>query len=344
MRVPILDLLRFGAALGVVFYHLTARSEKPDFPNLALITQYGYLGVPLFFMISGFVIAASAEGRTAIDFLISRASRLYPAYWIGVSLAAICPLIFYKSTVNFIDYLANLTMLNDYIGIENLDGVYWTLQAELKFYACVFILLITNSYRFKKTWLTCWLFLTTAFTFTQQPFFFPWLINPSYSPYFILGICFYQIMLGNQRHYFLGVAMFASLLALRQAYLICNGFILYKSNSAPMIAATIVCIFILLFFCIATRRIRVPALPLWIALGGTTYPLYLIHNHWGKAIIDTQTTPAGTLIATFGTIPVLIGSAYLIYRYAEQPLMKFFKRSLYRFWEHLSKFNPSKLA
>jgi len=41
---------------------------------------------------------------------------------------------------SLIQVLANLTMLNDYLGIKNIDGVYWTLQTELKFYACIFLL------------------------------------------------------------------------------------------------------------------------------------------------------------------------------------------------------------
>jgi peptidoglycan/LPS O-acetylase OafA/YrhL len=72
-----------------VLYHYTARGEITSFPLLAPLTQFGYLGVPLFFMISGFVISASAENRTPSEFVISRITRLFPAYWFGVAFTLI---------------------------------------------------------------------------------------------------------------------------------------------------------------------------------------------------------------------------------------------------------------
>lgn len=49
------------------------------FPVLSEVTRYGYAGVNLFFVISGFVILMSVWGRTAPQFIASRVSRLYPA-------------------------------------------------------------------------------------------------------------------------------------------------------------------------------------------------------------------------------------------------------------------------
>jgi peptidoglycan/LPS O-acetylase OafA/YrhL len=68
-RVPGLDLLRLLAVAAVVFYHYgfwgPASNGVPQvaLPYLASYAQYGFLGVPLFFTISGFVIAYSAEGE-----------------------------------------------------------------------------------------------------------------------------------------------------------------------------------------------------------------------------------------------------------------------------------------
>ena len=71
-RVPELDLLRFIAASSVVVYHYTdiKRIVPGQFVNpigaLQVITQFGYLGVNLFFMIGGFVILWTARGRTPL--------------------------------------------------------------------------------------------------------------------------------------------------------------------------------------------------------------------------------------------------------------------------------------
>lgn len=71
-RVPALDLLRLIAVLGVVLFHYgfrgptTFETTYVAFPALAPCARYGFLGVPIFFIISGSVIAYSAEGRTAM--------------------------------------------------------------------------------------------------------------------------------------------------------------------------------------------------------------------------------------------------------------------------------------
>ncbi len=85
-RVQALDLLRLIAVAAVVFLPLRVLGALfRDVPQVALpwmagFAQYGFLGVPIFFIISGFVIAYSAEGRTAAGFAIARFSRIYPTF------------------------------------------------------------------------------------------------------------------------------------------------------------------------------------------------------------------------------------------------------------------------
>lgn len=95
-----LDLIRFWAAGLVVLYHLcfypwTYDSAPPalefrrELAPLAAFTSAGWVGVPIFFVLSGVVIAASATGRGWIDFVQRRALRLYPAAWICGSITAL---------------------------------------------------------------------------------------------------------------------------------------------------------------------------------------------------------------------------------------------------------------
>ena len=81
-RVNEIDLLRFIAALAVVFFHYTFRGYAADamtimpYPLLAPFSKYGYLGVELFFMISGFVILMTAANGSLRKFVVSRFVRL----------------------------------------------------------------------------------------------------------------------------------------------------------------------------------------------------------------------------------------------------------------------------
>ena len=139
------DLLRLFASILVVLFHLSEMGgARPAWPApageaplgwLHPIAWMGWIGVPLFFVLSGFLISASAIGPTSLNFLWKRAIRVLPALWIAclVSLAARAlwgePLTellpaFFRSVV--------LSPKGPYI-----DGVIWTLVVEAVFYVVV---------------------------------------------------------------------------------------------------------------------------------------------------------------------------------------------------------------
>src|SRR5688572_13967921 len=92
MRYKELDSLRGIAALCVVLFHFTFGYDN----GLKILEEgkfyftYGYLGVHLFFLISGFVILMTLEKtKSSADFFVSRFSRLYPAYWTAIILTVL---------------------------------------------------------------------------------------------------------------------------------------------------------------------------------------------------------------------------------------------------------------
>lgn len=88
------------------------------------------------------MVLLSAWDRSPRSFVVSRAVRLYPAYWIAVTLTTIVSIGLSQGRfpVSPPQFLANLTMFNSLPNIENVDVVHWTLWAELRFYAMILIL------------------------------------------------------------------------------------------------------------------------------------------------------------------------------------------------------------
>lgn len=123
-RVPALDLLRLVAVAAVIVYHFgfwgpTSHGvTQVALPALAPIAQYGFLGVPVFFAISGFVIAYSAEGRTPIGFAIARFSRIYPTFLFCMTLTFAATLLFGADhfEVTPTQWLANLFVAAPLVG------------------------------------------------------------------------------------------------------------------------------------------------------------------------------------------------------------------------------------
>jgi peptidoglycan/LPS O-acetylase OafA/YrhL len=82
------DLIRLFAALQVVQFHLFRVLSLPAKPNAITFILGQFPGVPIFFVVSGFLVTQSYRyGSGNIDsYFARRALRIYPALWINISL------------------------------------------------------------------------------------------------------------------------------------------------------------------------------------------------------------------------------------------------------------------
>ena len=120
-----------------IFNHLPAVAANGTFlADVAWSLDFGRIGVVCFFLISGFVIPYSfSAGDGALKkFVIRRFFRLYPVYWISVILAATATYLFWGTVFEPGALLANFTMLQKFFDEPHIQGLYWTLQAEVIFY------------------------------------------------------------------------------------------------------------------------------------------------------------------------------------------------------------------
>lgn len=147
-RFPALDGIRAIAAFAVVATHVGFNSGRSgdNGPFAPLLARLDF-GVTLFFLLSGFVIyrpflVAALEGRRppmtrrTRQFLIRRAVRILPAYWVAV-LVTLAVLTLQRPTAH--DWWAYPLLLQTYTGGNHISSLtqMWTLSVELCFYLLV---------------------------------------------------------------------------------------------------------------------------------------------------------------------------------------------------------------
>jgi peptidoglycan/LPS O-acetylase OafA/YrhL len=151
-RVSQLDALRGIAALAVVLFHFTFGFDN-GYRILSedrFYFRYGYLGVQLFFMISGFVILMTIDKtKQPFDFIVSRFSRLYPVYWVCIIITVLATFIMQvpkqQGMYSVSQVLVNFTMLQSFFKVKDVDGAYWTLAIELVFYFWMWVMFISKN-------------------------------------------------------------------------------------------------------------------------------------------------------------------------------------------------------
>ena len=298
-RIPELDLLRFLAALAVVIYHygLPADVGQP----IARVTEFGFLGVQLFFMISGFVILWTATNKTPAEFVISRLSRLYPTFWVAVLLTA-ASLYVLRGTFNPGVVLANLTMVPGPLRQPMLDKVYWTLVIEIKFYGLILCLLLARQLAHIRGWLGGWLGVSVLAALFPSLHV---LALDQCSVYFIAG-CYLYLIRTRGAGADLPPLAICAVLSVHNAIGMQANFTHDPSFRATVWIGAIVIAQYAVFLGLALRRLSLPASPAWGWLGAMTYPLYLIHAGTVKNL-GLQYLPEGP-----GRFTIMLASAVLL--------------------------------
>lgn len=335
-QIGAINLLRFLAAFFVMMYHYVFMfysngSKFINFPFLRNFFHYGYLGVDLFFIISGFVIALSAEGRTAREFLISRVVRLYPALWLSSTLTFLFFMFLghyhYKGDVNFVLYLKNLTMIPTYLKSSWIDGSYWSLGVELKFYAVIFLTILLGA--FKKigkfaTYFSILLFI--ACYFFALPF--------NWVSYFVSGVIFYSI-------YKLG-ADYKKNISLVFLFLVSNFYAVsrvegletgYKFPFSQDTVTLYILSFYIIFYLISTRRLIILNTKILSILGAITYPLYLLHQEVGFMLFGfLKSLNTNPIFSFFAVCMFIFAISFLIVTYLEKKIQLHLKLFLIKFF------------
>lgn len=324
-----LDPLRFAAALGVAIFHQMfwswawtsigvpgfERTVAADvlYPSAAPFTWFGWVGVEIFFVISGFVIANSASQASPGEFLLGRALRLYPAVWVCATATFLVLLLFGSGPASelILPYIHAMLMVPKGVTGQWLDEVYWTLAAETAFYGLVFCAMLTKkiTLRHLAFGLTIYsaifnavaLLVMSCTTTSDLPYLIILMFRVPCAAFLLTHGCFFA----------LGIWLFISanreLTALEQVavavtclsgaaeiYFFADFFLTSIpaiSDQSALVPIMVWAAAVLLIALAAKRNRRAagtvsPEAPAYLrTLGLITYPLYLTHNVIGTAII-----------------------------------------------------------
>lgn len=350
-----IQVLRGIAALLVVLFHyriyLDGIYSKADL-GTALAGQ-GYMGVDIFFALSGFIIVYSTrkvEHAHPVDFLIRRVFRVVPLGWV-----ATLSFFILEGAVHSIPVLAKslafipLANTNPPFLGYSLYGVVWTLSFELYFYA-VFCLTLAFTHRFRTIVAGSFIFL--GIYYFQTLLTGSWSLDPhaqslpdfslrhfpiqlfslvgsplslDFVAGMVLGEC-YDRFAGSIRQV-QGFWLWTAALVLFGIFLsyylggVGSGHgILNKGIGAISLVAG--CLLI------EARAHRTPHAGFWFFLGSISYPLYLVHNGITDRLIRRIPGVYSYLWNFKGVllwsvyIAVSIALAYIIHRLLELPLQK----------------------
>ncbi|WP_245687469.1 acyltransferase family protein [Streptacidiphilus griseoplanus] len=341
-RLYALDGLRLLAALSVLVFHYMARGgsaskawgqqSRSVLPGIEPLADYGWLGVEFFFIISGFVICMSCWGRTPGQFFRSRLTRLYPAYWVAIGLIVVLQEIFpvvVTRRMSLHDILLNLTMLHEPLGVAHVDGVFWTLWVEMRFYL-IFALVVRLGVTYRSTAVFCGLWTVgSVLTQVSHNVLLDNLLVPKYSAYFIAGIGFYLIHRFGHHALSWGIVGISWLIAQERVIAETDRF--GKMINAPLsgtVGATVITVCFVVMAGVALGWFSRLNWRWLTTAGALTYPLYLTHEHLGHLVIYglRDQFPPGVVLAVTTVAMLLL--AWLVHRLAERPLARAMKRAL----------------
>jgi peptidoglycan/LPS O-acetylase OafA/YrhL len=352
-RVPGLDLLRLVAVAAVVFYHYgfwgPASRDVPQvaLPYLASYAQYGFLGVPVFFIISGFVIAYSAEGRTPVGFAIARFSRIYPTFLFCMTLTFAIVLLLGGPhfEVTFAQWLANLFVAPPALGQPYVDTSYWSLVIEIVFYAWVAAFLTLGLFpRRIDAIILVWLGITFANELTIDAPLFEKLFIADDSGFFAVGLVIYEFYRGRRDLKLYSIFALSVGTSVFQAIHKLERLGVHTGSSFDARVVAVICLVSIAIIFFATRIRNVP-LPsgLILAAGGITYPLYLLHMQIGYTIL---TAAAPVQNAELWTATIILGTvilAWITWRFVERSAHSWTKRKMSAFATRLGWLSGSPL-
>ncbi|MES2848590.1 MAG: acyltransferase [Bacteroidota bacterium] len=313
-EIASIGLMRGIASAMVCFFHLSYGNERllPDSSLVKMTGKWGWAGIQIFFIISGFVIPYSMYVKNyAVSnmgtFLKKRIIRIEPPYIVSIILVLVLGYVstlmpFYRGGPFHIDWLnvaGHIAYINVFTGARWLQDVYWTLAIEFQYY--ILIALAFGLVASKKQYLRILFFLLFTASLLLKPVLSSSFIF-GFATYFILGILLFQ--------YYCRISTdteFWSLL-----FITISVSYYFEGPLLTGLSVVTVCMIALI------KKVH----PVFAFLGAISYSLYLIHIPVGGRIINITEafihSTHGKELMVFVAFAFCILAAYLYYLIIEK--------------------------
>jgi len=343
-RFAFIDGLRGIAALWVVcmhFHTLILERSTSTFSSLFDgVLKQGHIGVNVFFLLSGFVIAYSIRnqiisGKFICKFFIRRSLRLDPPYWLTLiiltGIIMLGPVIFNKGheyVPSVGDFFLNAIYLQNFVGVSNILPVAWTLCLEIQFYLFLVFLLWVVQYfnlyfkrevfNYSSKSISVLLGLIFCISLLQASHILP-SITGLFLPFwynFFIGCLLCWVLLKSipDAQIFLAFGMMSL-------------FAMFESNHDILVTLILSAG---MYFCIKAGKLHTSlSSSVFQFLGKISYSLYLVHWPLGMKLITLFAFILGSQINEIPAIVLLvlstgicIGVSEIFYRCVECPFLK----------------------
>ncbi len=356
-----INLLRCGAVFLVIWAHLIANfttSNKVSWQPVKIVREYvtqplgiiqdfGFFGVVLFFIISGFIITYVAQRENTLSFITKRVFRIYPTYILSLVVILLANFIYTSATGlkslgdrNFEDFLWASSLLHLVrIPANSISGVAWTLIIEVIFYilCAIFLGFIKNRPRLA---MLCILGSVIAILVPCKNFgpnYFLFAISVSYVPFLLMGQLLYYFWSKRIKLWEFGLL-----------WLLIYGTIMYTienlqprfyqlNNSYPITFMYAYVVFVIGL--VLNERIRVPRVIEFYSR--ISYSVYLYHGGVGLLILSylKLNLKLNYTLSLAVTLVLVTLVSYLSWRFMESPSQNF-ARYLLRRWKNRKKPKP----
>lgn len=343
-NINFITLLRGPAALLVVFAHLVGEwLEKNQLDwapftlireyvtaPLAIIQNFGFFGVVLFFIISGYIVTHVSQSEKPIAFMLKRIVRIYPPLILSI-LLILASYTLYKYTtgnITFIDhlsitdYLLSFTLVN-YVLVPQIviNGVAWTLLIEMLFYVLCFLFIPLMKKNVFASNLLMAAFCLTIIFFARSfgDNFFLLAASVAYIPYLLMGQLLYY---WNNKiisfKFFALLSIFNYIILTYGIKMIFTNF--YDSTNSYGVSFLYAYLLFVVFM-LLENRIRLNRICSFFS--NISYSLYLNHGTIGALIITVLYPFLGYSFSLLLALSVTIFISFLSFRFVEEPSRKF---------------------